>query len=393
MYDFNNYISRKDKGSKKWEQMYKIDSNIPNDILPLSIADMEFKCAPEIIDGLKEELTKLPLLGYTIPTESYFEAIIKWMKKKHHWEIMKEWIIPEIGVIPALFNLIYTYTKPGDGVLIMTPVYYPFYNSILRSGRTLVTSSLRYDGKQYTIDFVDFEKKAQSSDIKLFILCSPHNPVGRVWTNKELTEIVRICIQNDIIIISDEVHFDLVMPGYKHTVLNLICDEEAQNTVICTAPSKTFNLAGLHTCNVIIQNKVLREQYQKFLLSQGHMGLNIMGIKACELAYTNGEKWYDEMLLQINENRKFIEQFMKKNIPKIKVLNLEGTYLQWWDCRELEMNTQELEHFMQKKAMLYLDEGYIFGDEGNGFERINLACPKIVLEHAMRRLKKAYDGL
>lgn len=391
MYDFSNYISRRGKGSMKWERMYEKVSDLPEDVLPLSVADMEFKCAPEIIDGLKETLNELPVLGYAVPTQSYYDAVIQWMREKHKWDIQQNWIIPEAGVIPALFNSVKAYTKPEEGVLIMTPVYYPFYNAVKRTNRKLVTSSLLYNGERYEVDFDDFEKKAQASTTKLFILCSPHNPVGRVWEKEELEKIAKICLDNDVIIVSDEIHFDLIMPGYHHHVLNTLSQEIAMNTVVCTAPSKTFNLAGMHTCNIVIQNENLREKYQEELLSQGHMGLNILGIRACELAYTKANNWYESLLTQLNENKEYIETFMKENIPEIKVLNLEGTYLQWWDCRELNMSKEELETFMQKEALLFLDEGYIFGDEGDGFERINLACPKHVLESGMMKLKKAYQ--
>ncbi|MEO1770562.1 MalY/PatB family protein [Candidatus Enterococcus ferrettii] len=391
MYDFDHFISRKGKGSMKWERMYDIVKDLPEDVLPLSVADMEFKCAPEIIDGLKETLTDLPVLGYSIPTSSYYSAVTKWMSEKHAWEIDKEWIIPETGVIPALFTSVHAYTNTDDSVLIMTPVYYPFYNAVKRTNRKLVTSSLTYNGTRYEIDFEDFERKAQDPSTKLFILCSPHNPVGRVWEKQELEKVARICLDNNVIIVSDEIHFDLVMPGYQHHVLNTLSEEIAMNTIVCTAPSKTFNLAGMHTCNIVIQNQDLRKKYQNKLLSQGHMGLNILGIQACELAYTKAEHWYDALLKQLNQNKEYIESFMKENIPEIKVLNLEGTYLQWWDCRELGMSKEELETFMQQEAMLFLDEGYIFGNEGEGFERINLACPRHVLESGMTRLKEAYQ--
>lgn len=391
MYDFENYISRRGKGSMKWERMYDIVRNLPEDIIPLSVADMEFKCAPEIIEGIKEVLTELPVLGYSVPTPSYYNAVLKWMKERHSWTVEKEWIIPETGVIPALFTSVHAYTEPGDGVLIMTPVYYPFYNAVSRTNRKLVTSSLFINDGRYEIDFKDFEKKAKENSTKLFILCSPHNPVGRVWEKEELEKIAKICLDNNVIIVSDEIHFDLIMPGYHHHVLSTLSEEIAMNTIVCTAPSKTFNLAGMHTCNIVIQNEGLRKKYQDELLSQGHMGLNILGIKACELAYTKADAWYEGLLRQLNENKEYVESFMKENIPEIKVLNLEGTYLQWWDCRELKMTKETLEKFMQEEAQLFLDEGHIFGTEGDGFERINLACPKHVLESGMNRLKMAYQ--
>lgn len=388
-YDFETLVSRKNIGASKWNSMIKINNNIGEDIVPFSVADMEFKNPPEIIEGLKKYLD-VAILGYTEATDDYYEAVCNWMERKHDWKIKKEWITEFSGVVPALYTIIRALTKEDDNVLIMTPVYYPFYKSITANNRKVIKSELILCNDHYEIDFKDFEEKAKLESTKLLILCNPHNPVGRVWTEEELKKIGRICIDNNVTIVSDEIHFDLIMPEFKHTVFANISEEFANNSVICTAPSKTFNLAGLQTSNIIIPNKRIRDKVvNERRISIGGSGLNIFGYKACEIAYKECETWLDELITVINKNKKIVEEFIKVNIPEIKVINLEGTYLQWLDFRALEKDHKELEKFMTTEAMFFLDEGYIFGNEGRGFERINLACPTNVLQKALERLLEA----
>jgi cysteine-S-conjugate beta-lyase len=389
-YDFESLISRKNVGSSKWNLMKKVNGSIGDDIVPFSVADMEFKSPPQISEGLKKYIDS-SVLGYTEPTEEYYKAICNWMERRHDWKINKEWIVEFPGVVPALFTIVRALTEENDGVLIMTPVYYPFYKSIENNKRKVVSTELVFLNGHYEINFEDFEEKAKLESTKVLILCSPHNPVGRVWTEAELKKIGRICIDNNVIMVSDEIHFDLIMPGFKHTVLANISEEFANNSVICTAPSKTFNLAGLQTSNIIIPNydirkKIIREHRNVY---GDYSVLNIFGYKACEIAYNEGEKWLDELIKVLEENKKLVENFIKKNLPQIKVINLEGTYLQWLDFRKLENDHLILEKFMQLEAQLFLDEGYIFGAGGQGFERINLACPKNILEEALYRLLEA----
>jgi len=386
-HDFESLVEREPFGSIKWIQMRKTNPDIGPDVIPLSAADMELKNAPEIMEGLKEYLDTA-ILGYTSPTQAYYDAVCGWMEKRHDWHIEKEWIIETAGVVPAIFEMVGIFTKPDDAVLIMTPVYYPFFMAVEKHNRKLYTSELIEDGDTYRIDFDDFEEKAKRPETKLLIICSPHNPIGRIWTYDELKRIGTICLENDVFIISDEIHFDLILPGYKHTTMGVMPKEIAENCAICTAPSKTFNLAGLQTSNIIIPNEKWRS---RMIAARGHSSPNALGYKACELAYTRAAGWLDELMLLIDKNRQYVEDFISANIPEVKVFRLEGTYLQWLDFNALGMDYKELERFMQFDAQMFLDEGYLFGDCGKGYERINLACPTKYLEIAMERLLKAVN--
>ncbi|AWK51839.1 pyridoxal phosphate-dependent aminotransferase [Clostridium beijerinckii] len=388
-YDFETLVYRKNIGASKWNLMSKVNPHVKDNIVPFSVADMEFKNPPQIVDGLKKYID-LSILGYTESTEEYYKAVCNWMERKHDWKIRKEWIAEFSGVVPALYTIIRALTKEEDNVLIMTPVYYPFYKAITTNNRKVINTELVLCKDHYEINFEDFEEKAKLEKTKLLILCNPHNPVGRVWSEEELKRIGEICLENNVIVVSDEIHFDLIMPGFKHTVFANICEEFANNSVICTAPSKTFNLAGLQTSNIIIPNKKIRNKIiSERRAAIGNSGLNIFGYKACEIAYNECEDWLDELIKVLAVNKKLVEDFMKKNIPEIKVIDLEGTYLQWLDFRSLEKDHKALEKFMQIEAQFFLDEGYIFGDEGKGFERINLACPTRVLKEALERLLEA----
>lgn len=392
-YDFKTLVSRKTVGSSKWDSMVKNNGNISDDIVPFSVADMEFINAPEIKEGLKKYIDST-ILGYTGATENYYKSICNWMERRHNWKINKEWIVEFEGVVPAIHTIVQAITNEGDGVMVMTPVYYPFYKSIRNHNRKIIETELKLDNNKYEINFEDLLEKAKNPNTKMLILCNPHNPVGRVWSEKELRKIGKICIDNNIIVVSDEIHFDLIMPGYKHTVFANICDEFKEISITCTAPSKTFNLAGLQTSNIVIANTKIREKVRNFHEKNGHFSLNILGYKACEIAYNECEEWLNELIGILETNKKLVEDFIETNIPEVKVIPLEGTYLQWLDFRALEIDHKNLEKFMQNEALLFLDEGYIFGIGGQGFERINLACPTSVLESALNRLldavKKVY---
>ena len=387
-YDFETVLSRVNTGSTKWNSIYKKYKNIPNNIVPLSVADMEFKNPPEINEGLSEYL-KTAIMGYTMGEDSYYNAVINWQKRRHNWNIEKDWIIDYPGVVPALFNIVKTLTNENEGVIIFTPVYYPFYSAIKLNNRNVVECELINNNGIYEIDFDNFIKKAKDSKNKLLILCNPHNPVGRVWTKEELIKIGEICIENGIIVVSDEIHNDLIMPEYKHTVFASISDEFAKNSIICTAPSKTFNLAGLSLSNIIIPNYDIRKNIIRGKRDSGIFHCNIAGYKACEIAYNNCEDWLLQLIDVLNENKIFVENYIKENIPEIKVTPMEGTYLMWLDFRKLFNDYNELEKFMTEKAYVFADEGYIFGNGGKGFERINIACPKSVLFDTLERIKNA----
>lgn len=388
-YDFQTLQSRKDTGSTKWNGMYESNPGIPEQIVPFSVADMEFKNPPQIGEEVGNYL-KNAILGYTAATDSYYDAVIGWMERRHSWQIKREWIIEYPGVVPALYHLVKLLAEPEEGIIIFTPVYYPFYNAVKQGGRKLAESPLVLKGSRYEIDFEDFEKKAKAPENKVCILCSPHNPVGRVWTREELERIGQICLDNGVVVVSDEIHNDLVMPGYHHTVFAAVSQELAQNSIICTAPSKTFNTAGMMTANLIIPNPKLRKAVHDYRESQAVFFCNIAGYKACEVAYNQCEDWLEELLTVLKRNHQLVKQFMSETFPQIKVFELEGTYLQWMDCRGLGLTCKELEYFMQREALFFTDEGYVFGPEGEGFERINLACPTWVLQEALERLGQAW---
>lgn len=386
MYDFDTIVNRTNTGAAKWEQMKKWNPNVSDGIIPFSVADMEIKNPPQIIEGLKKYLDST-ILGYTLPTDNYLNSVCDWMKKRHSWDIKAEWIVGSPGVVHAFYSTIKAFSAPGDGVIIMSPVYYPFYSAIERNNRKLVKSPLIKDGLTYTIDFEDFEKKAQNTNNKILLFCSPHNPVGRVWTKEELEKLGSICLKNNILIISDEIHFDLIMPNHRHTVFATISEELANNMIICTAPSKTFNLAGMQISNIIIPNKKIRRTYIKEVESNGFFTLNILGYKACEIAYTECEDWLEDLIKLIYYNHLELKKYIEKNIPVIKVFDLQGTYLQWLDFTGLGLNKNELEKLMHESE-LFFDEGYVFGEEGIGFERMNLACPTKILMQALERLSE-----
>lgn len=391
-YDFVSSPNRKGVGAFKWDLMYQTNPNELDEIIPFSVADMELKNPPELLQGMSEFAANA-VYGYTGSTQAYCDAVIQFMKKRHNWEIKKEWIVHTPGVVPALYQLINTFTKPGEGVIIMRPVYYPFTSAVEDTGRRLVNVALKETNGCYTIDFDALEKAAAEPDVKAIIICNPHNPVGRVWTREELSRLSQICMDNDVLIISDEIHFDFIMKGYQHTVLSSISEEVAQKSIVCTAPSKTFNIAGAQVSNIIIQNESMREKFLRSLKAGGAFTLNMFAYKACELVYNNCCDWFDELLRLIEGNKKLLEDYISKNIPSFRVSPLEGTYLVWIDCRSLGLSHEELGKFMQEKAHLYFDEGNMFGPEGDGFVRWNIACPKEKLYEGLERLNHAVKKL
>lgn len=388
-YDFETLVNRTDTGSEKWNMMRADMPDVPEHIVPFSVADMEFKPAPELLEGLKKYLDEA-ILGYTGATDRYYDAIIRFMERRHGFSPKKEWIVESPGIVPALVKMVEAFTKPQDSVLILRPVYYPFTRAVEQNGRNLVVSELLVKDNRYEIDFEDLEKKASREDVKLLIFCSPHNPVGRVWTKEELLKVCDICLKNHVFMISDEIHFDLIMPGYAHTSVGNLEEKYLQNCAICTAPTKTFNIAGLQVSNLIIPNEEYRD---KINAAKGYEALNIMSYKACELAYNECEAWLDELIVYIDNNRKMVEKFIAERLPMIKVFPLEGTYLMWLDFSALGMEAEELERFMKEKALWFTDEGYIFGDNGRDYERIVIACPSHVLKEALERLERAVKEL
>ena len=382
-YDFTSIPDRRNCGSNKWNGA----KNASPEFVPLSVADMEFYPAPQIVDAIKKT-AETQVLGYTSPTDEYFDAVISWMKRRHDFEVKKEWIINTPGVVDALAILIQASTKPGDGVIILTPVYYPFDMAVLAKSRKIVYSELIENNGRYEIDYEDLEKKCKKASALLF--CNPHNPVGRVWSEAELKKVAEICCRNNVFIIDDEIHNDLIMPGYEHTVMAKVGDFVLDNIAVCTAPSKTFNLAGLQCSNIIIPNSKMRAKATACSLFNMQMGLNIFAYPACIAAYNECEDWLEELLTVVHENAQLVENFMAEHFPEIRVFPLEGTYLQWLDMRKLGMTHVELRKMLEK-AGLYLDNGEMFGPLGRGFQRINLACAKVTIEKALERFRKAVE--
>ena len=393
-YDFETLIDRSATGSAKWAEMRNMNRDLPEGVVPFSVADMELKNAPQIMSGLREFFDENKMsLGYTIHTRSYLDAVSGWMKRRHDWEADMDWLVLSPGVVTALFCAVRAFTEPGEGVINFSPVYYPFSSAVTRSGRTLVDVPLALNGDRYTIDWDRFETAAKNKSNKLLLLCSPHNPVGRVWTRGELSRISDICLEYGVFVISDEIHNDLVMPGYSHTIFASLSEDAAYNSLICTSPSKSFSLAGLQVSNNFVPDGERRAAIRDEMARNAMMTLNAVGYRACEIAYNECGDWLDQAVSLIARNAGIVEEFMLANIPRVRVFTLEGTYLQWWDCRRLFDDYKEMESFMRNKAYLFLDEGYIFGETGKGFERINLACPTWVLQEALDRLLKALDGL
>ena len=385
-YDFTTLIDRSEHGSGKWSGMREKKPVLKYDPVPLSVADMEFKNPPEIAEGLKEYMDT-HILGDTGPTKEYYDAVCGWMERRHNWHIEPEWIVGTHGVVEALKVSVEAYCKPGEGVITFTPVYYPFYMAIEGHGCKVARCPLIYKDNTYIIDFDLFEKLCAEENNKMLLLCSPHNPVGRVWSAAELTRICDICREYNVRIISDEIHFDIIMPGFEHTTIHNVAKPE-DNIIVCTAPSKTFNLATMQTSNIIIPDEDDRKRFKDII---GFGGPSALGLEACRIAYTRCGEWADEMVKVIDGNRQAAVDFIAERIPEIKAVELQGTYLLWLDCTALGKTKEELEAMMVE-AELFLDEGYMFGDEGIGFERVNLAVPRDVLMKALERLERAVKG-
>ncbi|PLT29411.1 MalY/PatB family protein [Peribacillus deserti] len=387
-YDFDKQIIRTNTGSVKWDHSEAIFGD--KDILPMWVADMDFRAPQPVIDALKDK-AEHGIFGYTKGMGSYHEAIIGWMQKRHNWSIQGEWICHSPGVVPALNVIVQTFTEPGDKIVIQHPVYHPFTKVIEMNGRTVVSNPLKEEDGRYVMDYHDLEEKIDDQ-VKLMILCSPHNPVGRVWTREELVQLGDICLKHNILMVSDEVHADLILEG-EHLTFASISEDFAQNSIICTAPSKTFNLAGLQTSNIIIPNEHKRGKFQKALEANFMGSMNTFGVAATESAYRYGEEWLDQLLEYIKGNYDFLKSYLEEHVPGIDVFPLEGTYLAWIDCRKLGLDYTALEELIHKQARVAFNQGYIFGSGGEGFIRMNIACPRSILEEGLQRIERVMNSL
>ncbi|WP_315120694.1 MalY/PatB family protein [uncultured Clostridium sp.] len=388
-YNFDEIIDRRNTDCVKWDCNKKAGNH--DDAIQMWIADMDFKVPREVVESIKAR-AEHGIFGYTDLNEQYFNSIMSWMKKHHNFDINKEWILSAPTIVSALYWIVQTYTSVGDKVIIQTPVYHRFKGAIEDNNRVILENPLKeVDGKYY-MDFEDLESKIDST-VKMIILCNPHNPVGRVWTREELTRLGDICLKNNILIVSDEIHCDLVFKEYKHTAFASICPEFARNSITCIAPTKTFNLAGLHVSNIVIPNPELREKFNLTLKLNAMGSINIFGMTALIAAYEKGEIWYEEMMEYIENNYNYLKDYIDKYIPKLKVTKAEGTYLAWIDFKELGMSEEKLNKFLIEEGKIVLNEGSIFGKNGECFGRINFACPRKILEEALNRLSKIINNM
>lgn len=389
-YDFDRIVDRRNTDCLKYD--FAVQRGRPKDVLPFWVADMDFSIAQEIEDALVKRCQH-GIFGYSEATDGYFAALQNWYLKHFNWQVQRPWLIKTPGVVFALAMAVKAFTEPGDGVLVQQPVYYPFTEVIRDNDREVVNAPLALVNGHYEIDFTDLEQKLANPKVKLMFLCSPHNPVGRVWTKEELLKVGDLCLKYNVITVSDEIHSDFVWDDNAHTPFATLGEEYQQNCIVCTAPSKTFNLAGLQVSNIFIPNQKLRRAFRKQIDAAGYSQLNTLGLVACQAAYTYGEEWLTQVKAYIRSNITFVDDYLKQNLPQIKMLPIEGTYLVWLDCSALGMTADEREQWLWHEAKLWLDGGGIFGKEGEAFERINVACPRATLLQGLEQLKAAVEGL
>ena len=363
----------------------------PKDTISLWVADMDFPTAPCILKALKKAVAH-GIFGYSRPDSRYYEAVKKWFSERHNFQVEKEWIVNTPGVVYAIAAAIRAFTKEGDGVLIQKPVYYPFFNTIKALDRRVVNNPLVMRNGHYEIDFDDFEKKITDENVKLFILCSPHNPGGRVWTKAELEKLSQICLRHQVLVVSDEIHSDITFGEHKHTIFASLSEEIAQNSIICTSPSKTFNLAGLQFSNIFIPNPQLRAKIKMEISRTGYDEPNLPGIVAATAAYSQGGKWFDQVKEYIEKNQAFATQYIAQKLPEVRVIQSEGTYLLWLDFSAYGIEDRELDDLIVNKAKVWLDRGTMFGPEGDKYQRINIATPQPLLREAIDRIAGALRG-
>ena len=386
-YDFDKVIERRGTSCLKYD--FQKERRGRDDLLPLWVADMDFALPKELLADIQKRVEH-GIFGYTDPKDGYFDSVIGWFERHFGWKGEKEWITVTPGVVVAISIAIRALTKENDGVLIQQPVYYPFSEAIIDNNRRLVNNPLVYEEGKYHIDFEDFEEKIVKENVKLFILCSPHNPVGRVWTKEELKRMGDICLKHKVIVVADEIHCDFTYEGFRHIMFPSISSEFENNVVLCTAPSKTFNIAGLHVSNIFIPNPEIRKAFRHEFAAVGLSQPNIMGLTACQAVYEKGGEWYEQLKEYLAGNLSYVREYIEAELKGIKLVEPEGTYLIWLDCSGLGFTSKQLESFVEDKARLWVDFGSIFGRKSGQFIRINIACPRATLRQAMEQLKAAY---
>lgn len=389
VFDFDKIVDRNNTNCLKYD--FKAERGLPADVLPLWVADMDFPTVPEVTEKLKS-VANHGIFGYTEVKDDYFDAVSGWFLKHFNWETKKEWLVKTPGVVYAIAQAVRAFSKEGDGVMLQNPVYYPFSEVIVDNNRKLVNSPLLYnpegDGYDYTMNFEEIEEKIVSENVKIFLLCNPHNPVGRVWSREELTRLGDICNRHNVLVVSDEIHCDFTYEGFNHTVYASLGREYEKNCIVCTAPSKTFNLAGLQVSNIFIPNADIRKKFLRELRSTGYSQLNTCGLYAAQTAYESGELWLSQLKEYIAGNLLLVRSFVNERLKGIRLIEPQGTYLVWLDCSGLGISDEELNNRIVNKAGLWLDAGNVFGKEGDNFQRINIACPRSVLLEALERLTK-----
>lgn len=385
-FDFDTVPNR--RGTNCFKYDFAREMGMPEDVLPLWVADMDFPTAPAVLERL-HALAEHGIFGYTGVKDAYFSAVHNWYAQRFGWETQRSWLVTTPGVVFAIAIAIRTFTQKGDAILIQQPVYYPFANKVTENDRQLVVNPLVLKNGRYEMDFADMERKIVDYHVKMLLLCSPHNPVGRVWTKEELLRVGEICQKHGVLVVSDEIHADFTYAGHTHHVFASVKSEFADFTITCTAPSKTFNLAGLQNSNIFIPNRQLRHAYKKELSACGCGGTNCMGMAACQAAYEAGADWLEQLKQYLAGNLAYIRQFLREKLPDIALIEPDGTYLVWLDLRKLGLTEQQQRQLIVQDAKLWLDTGTLFGQGGEGFERINIACPRTTIKQAMQRLEHA----
>lgn len=378
-YDFDEIVLRRGTNSYKWDSM---PTNA--EVLPLWVADMDFRTAPAVTEALARRV-RHGIFGYVRVPDEYYTVVTRWFERRHGWHIDKEWMIYTSGVVPAVSAVIKALTEPGDGVVVQTPVYNCFFSSIRNNGCRIVTNPLKYEDGTYHIDFDDLERKTADEGVKLLLLCNPHNPVGRVWTREELSRIGEICRQNHVMVISDEIHCELVFPGYVYTPFASVSEEHLQNSVTCVSPSKSFNIAGLQIANIIACDETIRQKIDRAININEVCDVNPFGVEATIAAYNEGEEWLLELLHYLKGNYDYLKDYCRTRLSDFPITALEGTYLVWMDCRSLPFTSKELEQKLIEEAKLWLNAGTMYGAEGEGFIRWNIACPRTQLAEGLDR--------
>ena len=388
-YNFDKLINRRGTNAIKYD--FSIREGMPEDVIPMWVADMDFQSPPAVIEAVIKA-ARHGVFGYPSNPYKCFEAVYNWFSSRFNWNTEYEWLIQTPGVVYALATAIRALTDPGDSILIQRPVYHPFSNLIRVNKRKLVNSPLVNVNGRYSIDFDDFEAKIVENNVKLFLLCSPHNPVSRVWSKDELNKLGEICLKHDVIVVADEIHCDFVFQS-RHYMFASLKKEFLDNTITCTAPSKTFNLAGLQAANIFIANKAIRDKFKEEMKRSGYSHINLIASAACQAAYKYGADWLDELNLYLEGNISFVKSFLTRKMPEITLSDPQGTYLLWMDFRKYKLGENELENILINKAKIWMNKGSMFGVEGKGYYRMNIALPRSLLYKALEQLSSAFGAI